>query len=255
MRRLVLSVATALALATAATPALAAGEAEHPRQQEWSFSGIFGTYDRAAVQRGFQVYKEVCSACHALMQKSYRHLSQIGFSEDEIRAIAAQYQVQDGPNDEGEMFERPARAADRFKRPFPNEQAARAANNGAYPVDLSLIVKARHDGANYVYSLLTGYKDAPAGKEVGEGMYYNPYFPGAQIGMASPLNPDAVTYADGTKATVEQMAKDVTYFLAWAAEPELEARKRLGVQSVLFLIVLSCMLYAVKRKVWADVHH
>ncbi len=252
MRRMILAAAAALTLV--AGPALAAGEAEHPRQQKWSFDGPFGTFDRGALQRGFLVYKEVCSSCHAMQQKAYRHLANIGFSEEEIRAIAAGYKVMDGPNDEGEMFERTARASDRFKRPFANEKAARAANNGAYPVDLSLIVKARHDGANYLYSLLTGYKAPPPGKTVGEGMHYNPYFPGGQIAMGAPLNADAVTFADNTPATVEQMAKDVTSFLAWAAEPEMESRKRMGVQVMLFLIVLSGMLYAVKRKVWADVH-
>jgi ubiquinol-cytochrome c reductase cytochrome c1 subunit len=246
--------AAAAALTLVAGPALAAGEADKPRQQKWSFDGPFGTFDRGALQRGFLVYKEVCSSCHALQQKSYRHLADIGFSQEEVRAIAAGYKVMDGPNDEGEMFERSARASDRFKAPFANEKAARAANNGAYPVDLSLIVKARHDGANYVYSLLTGYKAPPPGKAMGEGMHYNPYFSGAQIAMAAPLNADAVTFADNTQATVEQMAKDVTYFLAWTAEPEMEARKRMGVQVMLFLIVLSAMLYAVKRKVWADVH-
>jgi ubiquinol-cytochrome c reductase cytochrome c1 subunit len=236
-------------------PARAAGEAIHLPEVAFSFDGLFGTFDRAAQQRGFQIYKEVCSACHAMRQMSYRNLLEIGFSEDEARNLAAQFQVTDGPNDEGAMFERPARLADRFRRPFANDQAARLANNGALPPDLSVIVKARNGGAAYIHALLTGYRDAPAGFAMGDGMYYNEYFPGHQIAMPSVLNEDQVEFADGTKATVEQMARDVATFLAWAAEPELEQRRRMGVRITLFLIVLAGLTYAVKRKVWADVKH
>ena len=236
-----------------AGPASAAG-APKPPAQKWSFDGVFGTFDAASRQRGFQVYREVCGACHALKQVYYRHLRDIGFSEDEVKAIAASVEVTDGPNDAGEMFQRPGRPSDRFKSPFANDNAARAGNNGALPVDLSLITKARPGGPDYLHALLTGYSDPPADVKLSEGMNYNKYFPGNQIAMPQPLNADQVTYADGTKATVEQMAKDVTTFLAWAAEPELEARKRMGMKVMIFLVVLSALLFFVKRKVWSDVH-
>jgi ubiquinol-cytochrome c reductase cytochrome c1 subunit len=237
-----------------AAPARAAGEAIALPDTRFSFEGLFGTFDRGSLQRGFQVYKEVCSACHAMRQLSYRNLLEIGLTEDQVRAIAAQFQVQDGPNDQGEMFERPARLSDRFRRPFPNEQAARAANNGAYPPDLSVMIKARLGGADYLHALLTGYQDPPAGFQLMDGMNYNAYFPGHQIAMPNVLNPGQVEFADGTEGTVDQMARDVTTFLAWAAEPELEARRRMGVKIILFLIVLGGLTYAVKRKVWADAH-
>ena len=243
-----------LAGAGAAAPALAAGEAIHIPSGNFSFDGLFGTFDRAAAQRGFQVYKEVCSACHAMKQLSYRNLRELGLSDAEVRAIAATVQVQDGPNDEGAMFERPGRPSDRFRSPFPNERAARAANNGAYPPDLSVIAKAREGGANYIHALLTGYADPPAGMTMGAGMNYNKYFPGHQIAMAAPLHDDSVTFHDGTKATTEQMAHDVATFLAWAAEPEMEERKRMGVRLVIFLTILGGLAYAVKRKIWADLH-
>ncbi len=247
------SMAFAAALTLAASSAWALEAAKIPRQN-WSFSGIFGTFDRAQLQRGFTVYKNVCSACHGMNLIAYRNLTEIGFSEDEVKAIAAEYEVTDGPNDEGEMFQRPARPSDRFRKPFANENAARAANNGAAPPDLSLMIKAREDGANYVYALLTGYGEPPADMKMADGMIYNKHFPGGQIAMAPPISEGVVEYADGTKATMEQVSRDVVAFLAWVAEPEMEARKRLGVKVILFLLVLTGMLYAVKRKVWADVH-
>jgi ubiquinol-cytochrome c reductase cytochrome c1 subunit len=250
MRRLTLAVALLAVLGAAAE----AAEATKPPAQPWSFSGMFGTFDRAALQRGFQVYKESCAACHAVNMLYYRDLRGIGYQEDDVKAIAAQAKVMDGPNDAGDMFERPGRPSDRFVRPFANENAARAANNGAYPVDLSMVAKARPRGPDYVYALLTGYEQAPAGVTLMDGMHYNAYFPGRQIAMPQPLNADAVTYQDGTKATVEQMAKDVTTFLTWASEPTLEARKQMGVKVLLFLIVMTGILYAAKRKVWAQVH-
>lgn len=219
-------------------------------KQDWSFHGPFGTFDRAAAQRGFQVYKEVCATCHSLSLLSYRHLRDIGFNEAEVKALAAQAMVKDGPNEAGEMFERPGLPSDRFPAPFANKKAAQAANGGAYPPDLSLIVKARQDGANYLYALLNGYEEPPHDVALGAGMNYNKYFPGHQIAMPKPMNEGAVTYADGTKATVEQMAHDVTTFLAWAAEPELEARKRMGVRVMLFMLVLAGLFYMSKRKVW-----
>ena len=203
---------------------------------------------------GYQVYKEVCASCHAMKYKSFRNLEDIGFSEGEVKAIAASYSLKDGPNDAGDMFERPGRPSDRFVSPFANEKAARAANGGAYPPDLSLIIKARHDGANYVYSLLTGYETAPGDMKMNDGMNYNPYFPGMQIAMAQPLQDGQVTYADGTQATVDQMARDVVVFLQWAAEPEMEERKQMGVKVLLFLFVMTGLLYVAKRRIWAKIH-
>jgi len=240
-------------MAFAAVPTHAEGV--KPPARDWSFDGMFGTFDRAALQRGFQVYKEVCAACHSLKLVAYRNLTGIGLGVDQIKVVAAEFEVTDGPNDEGEMFRRPARPSDRFVKPFANENAARAGNNGALPPDLSLMTKARKGGADYLHALLTGYKEEPpAGVKLGEGMSYNVYFPGNQIAMAPPIADDAVEYADGTKATVDQVAADVSAFLAWAAEPELEERKRLGLKVLLFLIVFTALLYALKRQIWSDQH-
>ena len=232
----------------------AAGDAVHPPEHHWSFSGLFGTYDRAALRRGFEVYTGVCAGCHGLRLVAYRNLMDIGFAEDEVKAIAAEVDVPAEPNEDGEIEDRPGIAADKFKSPFANENAARAGNNGALPPDLSLIIKARHDGANYVNALLTGYKDAPADKKVPESMYYNTYFAGQLIAMAPPLSDEGVDYADKTKATVKQQAEDVVTFLTWAAQPELEERKRMGIKVILFLLLLTGLLYVVKRRIWADVH-
>jgi ubiquinol-cytochrome c reductase cytochrome c1 subunit len=238
-------------ISLAAVPASAAEAHIVLPKQDWSFNGPFGTFDRASAQRGFQVYKEVCAACHAMNQLHYRNLADLGYNDAEVKAIAAQYTVKDGPNDEGEMFERPARPSDKFAAPFANKNAARAANNGAYPADLSLIVKARAGGADYIYALLTGYDTAPADFVVSPGMYYNKYFSGHQIAMAPPLSGDGqVTYADGTKASVGQMSHDVSTFLAWAAEPEMEDRKRTGIRVILFLVVLCGLFYLSKCKLW-----
>lgn len=253
MLRKLMVVLSAAGLVAAAGPVAAAEAVALPKQQ-WSFNGLFGTFDRGALVRGLQVYRGVCQGCHSLKLIAFRNLREIGLTEEQVKKIAAEYEVTDGPNDQGEMFKRPGVPSDYFVPPFPNEKAARAANNGAYPPDLSLMVKARDGGADYVYALLTGYREPPAGTTLGEGMQYNAYFPGHQIAMPPPLAEDAVEYADKTKATVAQMAKDVTTFLAWAAEPELETRKRMGVKVLLFLLVLTGMLYAVKRKIWADVH-
>jgi len=252
------STIAALAIATVALTSAsvqAAGGASKPSKQNWSFSGLFGTFDRAAAQRGFQVYQEVCASCHGMSLLSYRNLSGIGFSKDEIKAIAATVEITDGPNDEGDMFERPGIPADKFLAPFPNDKAAAASNGGKAPPDLSLMTKARYNGSDYVYALLTGYKeDAPDGVEVPEGGNYNTYFPGHIIAMAPPLSDESVEYTDGTKATLAQQASDVTTFLSWAAEPELEERKSMGIKVLLFLLVLTGMLYAVKRQVWRDQH-
>jgi len=222
-------------------------------KQNWPFNGIFGRFDESSLQRGFQVYREVCAACHGIRHISYRDLKGIGYTNDEIKVIAAEYEVMDGPNDDGEMFEREARPSDKFVGPYENDKIARLANNGAYPPDLSLIVKARADGANYLYSLLNGYKEFPDNFEASEGMYYNEFYPGNQIAMPSPLMDDIVEYSDGTEATQSQIAKDVTSFLAWTAEPELEERKSLGVKTLFFLILITIMLLGVKRKIWKDV--
>jgi ubiquinol-cytochrome c reductase cytochrome c1 subunit len=255
MRSLVIALAATAAIFGMAPQTAGAAESEVKLPTPgWSFDGMFGTFDPAAQQRGFQIYSEVCSACHALKHVAYRNLHALGFSEDEVKAIAAAVQVTDGPNDAGEMFERPGRASDKFKSPFANDNAARAGNNGALPPDLSLIIKAREDGPNYVYGVLTGYADAPADVKLADGMNYNKYFPGHQIAMPQPLTADRVTYSDGTKATLEQEAHDVVTFLSWASEPEMSARKQLGVKVLIFLVVLSGLLFFVKKKVWKDVH-
>jgi ubiquinol-cytochrome c reductase cytochrome c1 subunit len=246
--------ATLLALGLALGGPARAAEAIPPLARSWSHDGLFGTYDRAAAQRGLQVYREVCAGCHGLHYIAFRNLAALGLPEAQVRAIAEQYQVTDGPNDQGEMFQRPGQTSDYFPAPFPNEQAARVANGGALPPELSLITKARAGGSDYLYSLLVGYEDPPAGEEAPEGMYYNAYFPGHWIAMPPPLNEGVVEYADGTEATIPQMANDLTVFLSWAAEPTLEERKSTGLKVLLFLIVLTGLFYATKRKVWADAH-
>jgi ubiquinol-cytochrome c reductase cytochrome c1 subunit len=242
------------ALVLAPTIAGAADENPPLPRQQWSFDGVFGTYDRASAQRGFQVYKEVCSACHPVKFLHFRDLADIGYSEDQVKAIAAGYQITDGPNDEGQMFQRPGRPSDPIPGPFPNDQAARAANNGALPPDQSLIVKARPGGPDYVYGILTGYKDAPANFKLLQGMNYNEFFPGHQIAMPPPLADNAVTFSDGVPGTVPQMAHDVTTFLTWASEPRLEDRHRTGFKVILFLVVAAGVFYAAKRKIWAPIH-
>lgn len=229
-------------------------KALHPKQLNWNFDGIFGSIDKASAQRGYQVYKEVCSACHSMKLMSYRNLEKIGFGKDEVKIIASEYNVVDGPDDEGEMFDRPGLPSDKFVSPYLNDNAARAANGGALPPDLSLIIKARHDGANYVYSLLTGYENVPDGFNLAEGKNYNPYFEGRQIAMPSPINEDGqVEYKDGTYATKEQMIIDVVNFLQYAAEPETESRKKMGVRTMIFLLILFVILILAKKAVWSRV--
>ena len=230
----------------------AGGSIEYP-DKKWTFSSVFGTFDRASAQRGFQVYKEVCAGCHGMRLVSYRNLAALGYNQDELKAIASQFEINDGPNDEGEMFTRPGRPSDKFLSPYPNDNAARAANGGAYPPDLSLIIKARPNGANYLHALLSGYEDAPKNFKVPEGMYYNKFYSGNLIAMPQPLYEDGVEYLDGTKATKDQMASDVTTFLAWASEPELEERKQLGVTVILFLIIFSILSYFSMKQVWAPI--
>ena len=256
MRPATLTLLGALLASIALAPAARAQEEEIVLpKQTWSFSGLFGTYDRAAAQRGFQVYKEVCAACHSMKLAYYRDLAGIGLDEKQIAAIAASVDVPGGVNDQGEPFMRPGLPSDHFKSPFPNDNAARAANNGALPPDQSLLVNAREGGADYIADLMTGYAEPPAGMVMGSGMNYNKYFPGHQIAMAQPLHDDQVVYADGTKATIAQEAHDVATFLTYIANPEMEERKRLGVKAIVFLALLTGVTYAVKRKVWADVEH
>ena len=223
-------------------------------QHEWSFEGITGTFDRGALQRGYQVYSEVCSGCHSMKLLYYRDLIDIGFSEEQVKVIASEYTVVDGPDDEGNMFERPGKPSDRFVGPYANDQEARANNNGAYPPDLSVITKAKKDGANYIYNLLLGYKDPPADMEVGEGMYYNIYMAGNQIAMPQPIYDETVDYADGTNNSAEQLAEDLVVFLTWAAEPELEVRKNLGIKVILFFIILGFIIFLAKNRLWREVH-
>jgi ubiquinol-cytochrome c reductase cytochrome c1 subunit len=251
---------------------------ETPELQRWSFAGPFGKFDPAQLKRGYQVYKEVCSNCHSMNLIAFRHLGDEGgphFSEAEVRALAAEYQIVDGPDDFGDMFERPGRPSDHFPSPFANVQAAAAANGGAAPPDLSLMAKARgaprglgwaladfftqyqEGGPDYVHALLTGYPDeAPAGIDVPEETYFNPYFLGAvSLKMAPPLSDDLVEYADGSPQTVDQYAKDVSAFLMWAAEPHLVERKRLGFMTIVFLVVFAGLMYLTKKKVWSKVAH
>ncbi|WP_375359538.1 cytochrome c1 [Candidatus Tisiphia endosymbiont of Neophilaenus lineatus] len=227
-------------------------EALPTKKIAWPFDGVFASVDRKAAQRGFQVYKEVCSSCHGLYNLYYRNLKDLGFSDEEIKEITKNYTVQDGPNDAGEMFERPALPSDPFVHPYPNEQAARAANNGADPPDLSLIIKARPDGANYLYSILTGYSNPPENFKLMPGLSYNPYFPHSQIAMPAPLSDGQVKYIDGTNSSVEQMAMDVTIFLQWAAEPEMENRKSMGLKVTMFLVIFIIFFYISKNKIWKN---
>lgn len=235
----------------------AQGEVLHelePPEQEWEFQGVFGGYDRAAAQRGFQVYSQVCAACHTLSNVAYRHLEGIGFSPEEVVAIAGGVEVTDGPDEFGDMFRRPGKPSDSLVEPFENEEQAKSANGGALPPDLTLITKSR-PGADYVLAVLSGYDETPpADVEVPDGLSYNPFFKGRFIGMPAPLFEDSVEYTDGTAATVEQMSRDVAEFLAWAAEPELEERKRLGFKVIAFLIILTGLLYASKRQMWSNLH-
>ena len=235
---------------------LQSAEMVDPIKVDWSFKGLTGTFDRASLQRGFQVYKEVCASCHSMQYLSYRNLGEPGgpeFSEQEVKAIAASFEIEDGPDSQGEMFTRPGKPSDKFKSPYPNVQAATAANGGAYPPDMSVLVKARKGGANYIYSVLVGYEDPPPGVTLDDGVYYNKYMVGNKIKMPNNLMDGLVEYADGTESTVDQMAKDVTAFLAWASEPEMEDRKSLGVSVMLFLLLLTALSYFAMKQIWAPI--
>ncbi|NGN41358.1 cytochrome c1 [Mesorhizobium sp. CGMCC 1.15528] len=246
-----------------------------PKQENWSFAGPFGTYDKAQLQRGLKVYKEVCSACHSMELVAFRTLADLGYSEAQVKAFAAEYEVQDGPNADGEMFTRKAIPSDHFPSPFPNHNAAAAANGGAAPPDFSLIAKARgvergfptfifdiftqyaEAGPDYIHALLTGFDEQPpAGMQIAEGTHYNPYFiAGKSLAMAKPISDDQVTYDDGAPQTVDQYSRDVSAFLMWAAEPHLEARKQTGFRVMAFLLLFGALVYLTKRKVWSGVAH
>ncbi len=227
-----------------------------PIKVNWSFKGLTGKFDRSALQRGFQVYKEVCASCHSMQYLSYRNLGEPGgpeFSQEEVKAIAASVEIEDGPDSQGEMFTRPGRPSDKFKSPYPNVNASIAANGGAYPPDMSVLVKARPGGSNYIYSVLVGYEEPPSDMNIEDGVYYNKYMIGNKIKMSAPLSDGIVEYSDGTKATVDQMAKDVTTFLSWAAEPELEERHKTGVKVIIYLILLTILVYLSMKKIWSRI--
>ena len=275
MSRTILAAVLAASLAGAIVPQSAAAQGHdspQPAKTKWSFAGPLGHYDRGQLQRGFKVYREVCQVCHGLKMIAFRNLSALGYSEAQVKAIAAEYKVQDGPNDAGEMFEREGRPADTFPPPFPNDNAARARYNGV-PPDFSVLAKARtyergfpwfvldmfiqyqEHGVDYIHALMTGYEEkAPAGVELPQGTFYNKFFPGHAIAMPPPLTDKRVDYTDGAPATIEQYSKDVAAFMMWAAEPHLEARKRLGFQVMAFLIVFAGMMYFTKKRVWASAH-
>ena len=225
-------------------------------ETDWSFKGLFGKFDRGALQRGYQVYTEVCSSCHSMKYLSYRNLAEEGgpeFSEAQAKAIAASFDVTDGPNSDGEMFTRPGKLSDKFVMPYENVKAAQAANGGAYPPDMSVLVKARGGGVDYIYSLLQGYDDPPIGITLDEGVHYNKYMYGNKIKMSNPLSDGLVEYSDGTIASVEQMSKDVTTFLMWAAEPHLEARHKMGFKAIVYLIILTILVYFSMKKIWSRI--
>ena len=223
---------------------------------DWTFKGLFGKFDRASLQRGYQVYTEVCAACHSMKYLSYRNLSEKGgpeFSVAQAKAIAASFEVRDGPNADGEMFDRPGKLSDKFVMPYENVKAAEAANGGAYPPDMSVLVKARGGGVDYIYSLLQGYEEAPSGMILDEGVHYNKYMYGNKIKMSAPLSDGIIEYSDGTNASVEQMSKDVTTFLMWAAEPSLEARHQMGFKAIVYLIILTILVYFSMKRIWSRV--
>lgn len=255
MLRKFVTAAVAAAGIVVAAPAVAAEGETVLNHYDWTFEGVFGHYDNAQLRRGFQVYRDVCASCHGLSLIRYRNLQEIGLSEDEVKELAAQYEYQDGFDEYGEPKFRPGIPADPLKDPFPNEAAARAANGGAYPPDLSLMAKARFGGADYIATLLLAYEEPPEDVELMPGMYYNTAFPGHQIAMPQLIFDDAVAYEDGAPTTAEAIAKDVAAFLMWTAEPNLEQRKSLGVKVMIFLVIMTALFYALKRQIWKRVEH
>lgn len=232
----------------------AAEGAKHPPHLERTYKGMFGTYDRAALQRGFKVYREVCSACHSMNRVYFRNLEMLGYSEGQIKNLASQYTVMDGPDEEGEMFERPARPSDKIPGPYKNKNAAKASNGGAYPPDFSLLAKARPNGDDYISALLTGYHEPPEDAALLAGQYWNEYMPGHVIAMAPPLSDEQVMYEDETPQTLDQYARDVSHFMRWAADPYMEQRKSMGVMVLIFLSIFAGIMYAYKKRIWSDVH-
>jgi len=233
-----------------------AAEKQELLKQDWSFNSFFGKFDRASLQRGYQVYNEVCASCHSMKYLSYRNLAEKGgpeFTEEQAKAIAANFEVTDGPNSEGEMFTRPAKLSDKFVMPYSNEQEAKVLNGGAYPPDMSVLVKARSGGADYIYSLLLGYEDPPTNITLDDGVYYNKYMYGNKIKMTAPLSDGLIEYSDGTNATTEQMAKDVVTFMMWASEPHLESRHKTGFRVITYLIILSILVYLSMKKIWSRI--
>jgi ubiquinol-cytochrome c reductase cytochrome c1 subunit len=223
---------------------------------DWTFKGLFGKFDRGALQRGYQVYTEVCSSCHSMKYVSYRNLAEKGgpeFTQEQAKVIAASFEVMDGPNSDGEMFTRPGKLSDKFVMPYENVKAAQAANGGAYPPDMSVLLKARGGGENYIYSLLQGYEDPPIGITLDEGVYYNKYMYGNKIKMSNPLSDGLIEYGDGTEATIEQMSKDITTFLMWTAEPHLEARHQMGFKAIVYLIILTILVYFSMKRIWSRI--
>ena len=236
--------------------AYSAGSNSPLLKQDWSFKSFFGTFDRASLQRGYQVYTEVCASCHSMQYLSYRNLAEEGgpeFSIEQAKAIASNFEVTDGPNSDGEMFTRPAKLSDKFVMPYANDEEAKLSNGGAYPPDMSVLVKARAGGADYIYSVILGYEDPPDGMVLDDGVYYNKYMYGNKIKMPPQLYEDLVTYSDGTPATPEQMAKDVTTFLAWTAEPKLEERHKFGFRAIVYLIILTILVYFSMKRIWSRV--
>ena len=223
---------------------------------DWSFKGLFGKFDRGSLQRGYQVYTEVCASCHSMQYVSFRNLAEPGgpeFTEEQVKAIAANFEVVDGPNSDGEMFTRPAKLSDKFVKPYENVKASQAANGGAYPPDMSVLAKARSGGVDYIYSVLLGYEDPPNGITLDDGVYYNKYMYGNKIKMSKPLSDDLIEYSDGTVASEAQMAKDVTTFLMWAAEPHLESRHKMGFRAIVYLIILTTLVYFCMKKIWSRI--
>ena len=223
------------------------------KKQNWTFEGIFGRYDDLSLQRGLQIYQEVCSTCHGMKRLRFRELKDLGFTEDQIKKYSETFEILDGPNELGEMFMRPGEPSDTFVSPYKNKEEAKASFNGAYPPDLSLLTKAMKNGPDYIYSLLTGYEDPPKDFELTDGLYYNPYHDGKVIAMPPPLYDDAIEYIDGTNASLHQLSYDTVNFLNWAAEPELEKRKSMGIKVILFLIVLTALLYVTMKETWSRI--
>ena len=254
--RKVLIISLAILLSLSIQLKINSAEKVELMKTDWTFKGLLGKFDRASLQRGYQVYTEVCAACHSMKYISYRNLMEKGgpeFSEVQVKAIAASFDVTDGPNADGEMFSRPARLSDKFPMPYPNEKAAQAANGGAYPPDMSVLAKARKGGVDYLYSVLLGYEDPPAGVTLDEGVYYNKFMYGNKIKMPKVLEDDLIEYSDGTPVTEEQMAKDVVTFLMWSAEPHLETRHKMGFRAIIYLIILTVLVYFSMKKIWSRI--